>query len=158
MSVTNDLPAGLNENPLLMTGGLPRFDLIKPEHVVPAVTHCLARAEQQLTELEANVQPTWAGCFAKLEVIDQPFEYAWEPVSHLFGAMSSDDLRAAYEAVLDDVVKFGLRASQSQPLYQACLGIRDGAEWAKLNAAQRRIALKRSRGSPCRPIPASSAP
>ncbi len=143
MSVTNDLPAGLCDNPLLMTDGLPRIDLIKPEHVVPAVTHCLARAEQQLTELEANVQPTWAGCFAKLEVIDQPFEYAWEPVTHLFGAMSSDDLRAAYEAVLDDVVKFGLRVSQSQPLYQACLGIRDGAEWAKLNAARRRIVTKR---------------
>ena len=143
MSATNDLPAGLNENPLLKTGGLPRFDLIKPEHVIPAVQQCLARAEQQLTELEANVQPTWAACFAKLEVIDQPFEYAWEPVSHLFGVLSSDELRAAYEAVLDDVVKFGLRASQSQPLYQACLGIRDGAAWSMLNAAQRRIVTKR---------------
>lgn len=136
-------PQELDSNPLLMSGGLPRFDLIQPEHVVPAVRHCLAQAEQQLVELEAHITPTWSGCFAKLEEIDRPFEYAWEPVTHLFGVMNSDALREAYETVLDDVVKFGLRTSQSKPLYEACLGIRDGAEWATLNNAQRRIVTKR---------------
>lgn len=139
MTASTDL-AG---NPLLASTGLPRFDLIKPEHVIPAVRHCLANAEQQLTELEANIAPSWAGCFEKLEAIDRPFEYAWEPVTHLFGVMNSDALREAYETVLDEVVKFGLRASQSKPIYEACLGIRDGAEWRKLNAAQQRIVTKR---------------
>ena len=32
--------AELSENPLLVTDGLPRFDRIEPEHVVPAVQKC----------------------------------------------------------------------------------------------------------------------
>lgn len=140
---TSAVPAELRDNPLTWTDGLPRFDLIKAEHIQPAVRHLLATAEQQLTALEATIQPTWAGSFAKLEKMDRPFEYGWEPVTHLFGVMNSDELRAAYEAVLSEVVQFGLRASQSRPIYEACLKIRDGAEWSKLNAARQRIVAKR---------------
>ena len=102
--------AELMYNPLLCMEGLPKFDRIKPEHVVPAVKKLLADAEQALSKLEESIEPTWDGCFAKLEEIDRPFEYGWGPVSHLFGVKNSPELREAYEAVLDDVVQFGLRA------------------------------------------------
>ena len=43
------------ENPLLATTGIPRFDLIQAEHVVPAVRQVLEHAEEQLNKLEAQV-------------------------------------------------------------------------------------------------------
>ena len=133
----------LTDNPLMCTEGLPKFDQIQPEHVVPAVKKLLADAEQSLSALEKSVAPTWDGCFAKLEAIDRPFEYAWGPVSHLFGVKNSPELREAYEAVLDDVVQLGLRASQSRPIYEACVEIRNGDEWASLSSTRQRIVEKK---------------
>ena len=133
----------LTDNPLLCMEGLPKFDQIKPEHVIPAVTKLLADAEQALSELEESIEPTWDGCFARLEEIDRPFEYGWGPVSHLFGVKNSPELREAYEAVLDDVVQFGLRASQSRPIYEACVAIRNGSDWEKLSPTRQRIVEKK---------------
>ncbi|MBI1313617.1 M3 family peptidase [bacterium] len=135
--------ADLKDNPLLISSGLPAFDRIRPEHVVPAVKHLLAEAEKQLADLEATIEPTWGGCFVRLEQLDRPFEYGWGPVAHLFGVKNSPELREAYEAVLDDVVQFGLRASQSKPIYEACLAIRDGDDWPKLTPARQRIVEKK---------------
>ena len=133
----------LADNPLLCMEGLPKFDRIQPEHVIPAVKKLLADAEQALSDLEESIEPTWDGCFAKLEEIDRPFEYAWGPVSHLFGVKNSPELREAYEAVLDDVVQLGLRASQSRPIYEACVAIRDGGDWENLSPTRQRIVEKK---------------
>ncbi len=51
--------ADLTDNPLLCAEGLPKFDKIKPEHVVPAVKKLLADAEQSLSALEESIEPTW---------------------------------------------------------------------------------------------------
>ena len=133
----------LADNPLLCMEGLPKFDQIKPEHVVPAVKKLLADAEEALSALEESIEPTWDGCFAKLEEIDRPFEYAWGPVSHLFGVKNSPELREAYESVLDDVVQLGLRASQSRPIYEACVAIRNGSDWEGLSPTRKRIVEKK---------------
>ena len=136
------LPVDLADNPLLQIDGLPQFDQIEAHHVEPAVTYLLEASEKALSELEASVEPTWDGCFAKLEIIDRPFEYCWSPVSHLLAVKNSDELREAYESVLDAATAFGLRMSQSQPIYEAAVAIRDGDEWPKLDAAQQRIVEK----------------
>ncbi|MGZ0173959.1 MAG: M3 family metallopeptidase [Planctomycetales bacterium] len=135
--------ADLTDNPLLCMEGLPKFDQIKPEHVVPAVQKLLADTGQALSALEESIEPTWDSCFARLEDIDRPFEYAWGPVSHLFGVKNSPELREAYESVLDDVVQLGLRASQSRPIYEACVAIRNGNDWASLSPTRQRIVEKK---------------
>ncbi len=126
-----ELPAELKDNPLLVAAGLPRFDRIKPEHIVPAVQHVLAQAEQRLTEIETTlsrlVHPNWDDLFTKLEELDRPFDFAWKPVGHLFGVLNSPELRTAYETVLPEVVRFGLRASQSRPIYEAVKRLKDQA-------------------------------
>jgi oligopeptidase A len=115
--------ADLDGNPLLVADGLPRFDQIKPEHIVPAVREVLARAEQQLSRLENKLkqidEPTWDDIFPPLEELDRPWDFAWKPVGHLFGVLNSPELRTAYETVLPEVVRFGLRASQSRPIFDA---------------------------------------
>ncbi len=119
----SELPADLNDNPLLAADGLPRYDRIKSEHIVPAVRQLLSVAERELADIEQRLphidRPSWEDVFTPLEQLDRPFDYAWKPVAHLFGVLNSPELRTAYEIVLPEVVRFGLRASQSRPIYEA---------------------------------------
>ena len=102
-----------NDNPLLATEGLPEFAKIEPQHVVPAIQQRLAEALAKLAAIEHSAGPSWESTIAVLEELDRPFEHCWEPVGHLFGVKNSPELREAYEAVLPEVVEFGLRARQS---------------------------------------------
>ena len=126
-----ELPDELKDNPLLVAEGLPRFDRIKAEHIVPAVQHLLVNAEHRLTEIEQSLaqldRPNWDDIFTKLEELDRPFDFAWKPIGHLFGVLNSPELRTAYETVLPEVVRFGLRTSQSQPIYEAVKRLKDQA-------------------------------
>ena len=54
-------------NPLLQPAVFPCFDLIRPEHVGPAMQQLLAGLEAALQQLEAQVEPTWAGLVEPLE-------------------------------------------------------------------------------------------
>ena len=140
MSETND---PIQNNPLLVSDGLPQFDEIKPEQVVPGMRHVLAEAEKQIAAIETHVIPTWDGLLKPLELLDLPFEYAWGPVGHLMSVKNSDALRKAYEEIQPEVVAFGLRVQQSRPIYDGLVSIRDGVMWKKLDPAQRRcIELK----------------
>src|SRR5690606_20244534 len=89
--------SGANGNPLLQSAGLPLFDRIAPEHVVPAVRQLLEQAEAEIARLEQEVTPTWCGVIRPLEELGRRFEQVWGPVSHLFGVKNSPELRTAYE-------------------------------------------------------------
>jgi oligopeptidase A len=129
----------LADNPLLVTDGLPRYDCIKPEHIVPAVRKVLVDASTRFEQIEKQVEPTWASAVESLDELNTPFQYAWSPVSHLLGVLNSPELRKAHEEVLPEVVTFGLRVSQSEPVYRALKGLKEGAAWASLSRAQQRI-------------------
>ena len=134
-----DASVDLRGNPLLTGEGLPPFDQIEPRHVVPAVRHVLAEAEKRLEELEQNVIRTWSGTIEATDAIERPFEFAWGPVTHLFGVKNSPELREAYDEVLGDIVAFGLRLKQSEPIFRALKAIKDGEDWTSLEGVQRRI-------------------
>ena len=136
MDKQNQAPA---DNPLLVASGFPPFDRVKPEHIVPAIRHILARATAQLEALERELTPTWEGLLRPLETLDIPFEYSWSVVSHLMGVRNSDALRKAHDEVLADMVQFGLRVNQSPAIYRGLLAIRDGDGWPVLAEAQQRV-------------------
>ncbi len=52
-----------HDNPLCARTGLPRFDQVKPEHVIPAVKQAIAEAEAALDAIESSLtgdaEPTW---------------------------------------------------------------------------------------------------
>jgi oligopeptidase A len=131
--------ASTSENPLLIGKGLPPFDAILPEHVVPAMTQLLMELEEELTQLEATVQPTWSSVVETSERISDRLSWAWGIVSHLMGVKNSPDLRQAHEAVQPQVVQFYNRFSQSRPLYEATKALRHSAAWHSLDEAQQRI-------------------
>jgi len=126
-------------NPLLKRGGLPAYDRIRPEHVVPAMRTILEEVGGDLERLEASVKPTWADVVEPLERMEDRLGSAWRTVGHLMGVRNSAELRAAYEEAQGDVVALGLRQQQSRPIFDALETLSQGPEFSTLTAAQRRI-------------------
>ncbi|PSB00999.1 M3 family metallopeptidase [Merismopedia glauca] len=131
--------ATMTQNPLLIGKGLPPFEQIKPEHVVPAMKEILAELEAKLTDLEANIAPTWTGLVIPLTEIEERLGWTWGVVGHLMGVKNSPELRQAYEEIQPEVVQFITRFSQSKALYQGFKGIRNSETWDSLEPAQKRI-------------------
>ena len=136
-----------NDNPLLQSSGLPKFNEVLPTHIEPAVTKVLEEATSKLEALESNIIPTWDGLVTPLEKIGKPFEYAWGPVGHLLNVKNSEDLRKEHEKMQPKVVEFSLRAGQSKPIYDGLTAIRDGEEWGMINNAQKRVIELRIRAA-----------
>ena len=133
----------LQNNPLMARSGLPQFEKITAEHVVPAMEATLAEVETKLAAIEANVIPTWDKLCKPLEELDTPFEYTWSVINHLVSVKNSDALRQAHQEVLPKVIGFSLRMSQSKPIYQGLKQLRASREFAGLNDARKRIVEKK---------------
>ena len=126
-------------NPLLFAGGLPPFDQVRPEHVVPAMRQLLAELGEELEGIEAAASPGWEAAVEAPAALGERLGRAWGVVGHLMGVRNSDELRAAYEEMQPEVVAFGLRMAQSRPLYDALEGLAQGDGFAGLDATRQRI-------------------
>lgn len=129
----------MTQNPLLIGQGLPPFAAIKPEQVEPAVTTLLTELEQQVSDLEANLQPTWAEFVEPLTRLEEKLMWTWGVIGHLMSVKNSPELREAYEKMQPAVVQFINRWSQSRPIYEGYKAIRNSDQWASLEPAQQRI-------------------
>lgn len=129
----------VTNNPLLIGKGLPSFEAIKSEHVVPAMTQLLAELDEELATLERQVTPTWSGLVEPLDRLGERLTWSWGVVGHLMSVKNSPELREAYETVQPQVIQFLNKLSQSQPLYKAFKAIREGDAWSSLEPAQQRI-------------------
>lgn len=137
--MSNDTPIAAQDNPLLLCEGLPPFDQIEAEHVLPAITQLLTELESDLQTLEADVQPTWTGLVEPLEQLGDRLSWSWGIIGHLMGVKNSPELREAYEAGQPKVVEFINRLSQSRPIYDAYKQLQQSPDWSQLDPAQKRI-------------------
>ncbi|MGK7912634.1 MAG: M3 family metallopeptidase [Synechococcus sp.] len=127
------------DNPLAIGEGLPPFDRIQPEHIVPGITQVLEELDQQLTELENSVQPTWSGLVEPLDRLSERLRWSWGIVGHLMGVKNSPELREAYQTMQPKVIELSTKFGQSKPLYLAFKALKEGSGWANLDEAQQRI-------------------
>ena len=113
-------------NPLLDTSSLPRFDDIRPEHVVPAIQKVIADNRAKLGELlEANTSPDLDVLIAPVEHMDHELGRIWSPVSHLQGVLGSSDWREAYKQALPLLTEYGTEMSQNVELQRAYAKVRE---------------------------------
>ena len=110
-------------NPLINYTGIPAFAEITPAHVVPAVEAMIADVHQKFETLKKDIVISWDGVIEQLEIIEQPFTLIWGPINHLMSVKNSDELRKAYELVLEKVVNCGLELSQSKEIYDALIAL-----------------------------------
>jgi oligopeptidase A len=127
-------------NPLLDFSGLPRFAEIKTEHIAPAVDELLAR-NRALTEklLADTTPPTWENFVQPFEDAHEHLSRAWGQVGHLNMVMNSPELREVYNANLPKVTQYYAELSQNLALFQKYKAIRNSANYAALNVAQKKI-------------------
>jgi oligopeptidase A len=129
-------------NPLLVPTAheaAPRFDVILPEHVEPAIQALVQKLEADLDRLEQEVAPTWASAVDALATISEPLYNAWGVVQHLMGVKNSPELRAAHDAVQKLVVQISMRIAQSKPIYRALDQLKKSPAYGELDEAQKRI-------------------
>ncbi|MEL6437986.1 MAG: M3 family metallopeptidase [Cyanobacteria bacterium J06621_8] len=131
--------ATITKNPLLIGKGLPPFNEITAEHVVPAMRQILQELDEGLSQLEQSVTTTWSGLVEPLTELEERLTWSWGIVGHLMSVKNSPELRSAYEKMQPEIVKFSSRLSQSKPLYEAFKGIRADSSWSDLEPAQQRI-------------------
>ena len=105
-------------NPLLDFSDLPHFDVIRPEHIAPALDVLLADANQALeTVTAADFPAQWNDMARVLDVATERLGRAWGAVGHLHAVADSPELRAAYTEALPRVTEFWTRLGANEHLY-----------------------------------------
>jgi oligopeptidase A len=127
-------------NPLLDFSGLPRFDLIRPEHVTPAIEALIADARKVVEQLEAPAGTvSWDNFVVPLEESTERLGRAWGVVNHLNHVMDTPELRATYNENQPKVTEFWTELGQNEALFDKYKQLRAGSEYDTLSAARKRI-------------------
>ena len=127
-------------NPLLDFSTFPRFDEIRPEHVVPAIRQLIDENRKLIPELVADpAPPTWANFVTPLTEEGERLGRAWGIVGHMHSVMDVPEWREAYNAMLPEVSSFYAEVGQNLELYEKYRLLYDSAEYDMLTPARRRI-------------------
>lgn len=127
-------------NPLLEMTGLPPFAHIRPEHVEPAIDALLAENRATVQRLLAeNATYTWDNLVWPLEAMEDRLSRVWAPVSHMNSVVNSAPLRKAYNACLPRLSEYSTELGQNAELYAAYKSLHDTGEYARLDAARRKV-------------------
>ncbi len=128
------------DNPLLDFAGLPRFDLIAPGHVTPAIETLLAQARETVERIATSAAPPdWDGVAAPIAAALDRLDRAWTAVRHMNAVVSTPALREAYNGNLPKVTAFYADLGQDERLHAKYKAIAAGAAFASLDAAQRKV-------------------
>jgi len=113
-------------NPLNEKSGLPRFDVLKPEHAVPALTELIAAQRQKLDTLLADENArSVESLVVPLEEMSHELNRLWSPIGHLQSVLEDPGWRDAYNESLPLVTEYGTEISQNKALQQAWQAVAD---------------------------------
>lgn len=115
-------PVAQSSNPLLNVGFRIPFDQIRPEHAGSAVDELLAAAREGAEALSRSGERNFEGFMADLDTLTEQLGTVQTIVHHLNSVVSSDEWKAAIEAIIP-------RTSQ----FYTELGLHPGL-WAALKA------------------------
>ncbi len=139
----------LDQNPfltgLLDSKTLPRYDLIAPEHVAPAIDELLAQARATLAKVTAAEVPnTWDAVMEPLTDATERLSRAWGAVHHMSGVMDSPQWREAINGRLAQVTEFWTELSQHPELFKKTKAIAAAFEKLTIDPSDS-LALARKR-------------
>jgi oligopeptidase A len=113
-------------NPLLDASSLPRFDDIRPEHVLPAVRKTIADNLARLESLlHSSDRPDIDSIVVPVEHMENELGRVWSPVSHLQSVLGSTEWREAYREALPLLIRYGTELAQNTELQRAYARVRD---------------------------------
>jgi oligopeptidase A len=106
------------DNPLLAVRLPVPFDEVRPDHIVPAVDRLLVDAQARIDAV-GSAPRTYEGTLGALDVATHELDYATNVASHLESVLGSEELRAAFNAVLPKVSAFYTSILLAEPLFRA---------------------------------------
>ncbi len=124
-------------NPLLDFSALPRFSVITPAHVNPAVEQLIADARTTVEMIATSAAPpTWENFVTPLDDVTERLSRAWGVVGHMNAVVNSPELRDAYNGMLPTVTAFWTSLSQDERLFARYQQIRASSAAFGLSASQ----------------------
>ena len=127
-------------NPLLDFSGLPRYRLVRPEHVAAAVDQLLAENSALIAQLTAEgAEGSWNGFAEPLENANERLWRAWGVVAHLHAVDDSAAIRDTYNANLPKITRYRTELAQNLLLYEKFKALRASMGFEELSQAQRKI-------------------
>jgi len=130
-------------NPLLAIAHPIPFDRVEAGHVEPAVDALLERARQKLTALEQyDGAPSYDASLRALEDLTEDLERCMGVVGHLESVSTTDELRAAYNAVQPKVSAFFSSIPMSAGLYRVLGEFARSDEAKSLDPTRKRFVEK----------------
>ena len=121
---------------------LPVWDGFTPEQVEAGAAQLIGEIDSAFGELEGDHEPSWSGLMEPLERLELRLGHVMGVISHLVSVKYSDELKDAFDAVRPDYVALVNRMSQSRPIYQSLVQLRDDDGFAELSQARRRIVVE----------------
>ncbi|MBU3697257.1 MAG: oligopeptidase A [Rhodocyclaceae bacterium] len=120
---------------------LPRFDLIQPEHVKPAITQLLADGRALIERLTGEATPaTWGDFAGALADGLEGFGRAWGIVGHLHSVNDVPVWREAYNEMLPEVSRFYTQLGQNLKLFDKYRALQaDFGHFSGLTAEQQKV-------------------
>jgi oligopeptidase A len=126
-------------NPLLDFSGLPRYGLIRAEHVEPAIDQLLAENRALIARLTAEgTAASWDEFAEPLEGANERLGRAWGAVAHLHAVDDNAAMRDAYNANLSKVTLYRTQLAQNLGLYEKFKALRASSGFEKLSRAKRK--------------------
>ncbi|MCC5794692.1 MAG: M3 family metallopeptidase [Chromatiales bacterium] len=133
------------ENPLTDKQGLPRFSMIRPEHVRPALEQVLSRNRAELQSLlaatSADDHPAFDAAIPEIEALGEHLHAAWAPVRHLQGVANSAEFREAYNSCLPLITRYQTELAHNESLYNLYQRVASGIEADREDGAARLLEL-----------------
>jgi len=134
-------------NPLLESNGLPKFSVILPEHVEPAILEVIESNRTRLDELLERAEESelnFESGILPLEDLADRLHRVWAPICHLHAVANNPELRAAYNRCLPIVAGYQTEIAQDERLYRLYKKVADTlpAERSDGAASVVRLALR----------------
>ena len=127
----------MTDNILLNLKDEPRFDLIRPRDIRPALETAMAEARAAIADIKAQNETTWENTADRLTDQTERVGRIWGVVSHLNAVVDTPELRAEYNAMMPEVTAFFTEIGQDIELYARFKAIKASAEYAVLDEARK---------------------
>ncbi|RKP13900.1 hypothetical protein BJ684DRAFT_9401 [Piptocephalis cylindrospora] len=143
-TVTSSSPGHQAETgPLRSLSLFPDFEGLNEDRILPDLESLVKEVEQEFTQLEPTLTPTWQGSLGALESLEMRLEYAFGIVQHLSGVRDTAKVREALRVIQPKLIRLGLRMGRSPQLYQVLRQQLDSEAAGSLTGTQRRIMRNR---------------
>ncbi len=128
-------------NPLLLDDFHYRFDLIKPEHFLPAMKKVLTEIQPCLEKLfQSECRPAFESVIQPMIDIDEKIDRVWHPLRHLMRVDGNQEIYEARDAVAAYHLKFNVRLSLDEKYNEKLREYFKTEEYAGLKGEKRRYA------------------